>query len=64
LCRKIVVEDAKHSDLIPKVYEGGLKVWECSIDLINYCVDSTNDVSIENKKVLELGCGIGLVKLF
>ena len=23
-----------HSDLIPGVYEGGLKTWECSLDLV------------------------------
>jgi protein-histidine N-methyltransferase len=24
------------SDLIPGVYEGGLKTWECSLDLVSY----------------------------
>jgi hypothetical protein len=29
------------TDLIPGVYEGGLKVWECSIDLCRYLADIT-----------------------
>lgn len=48
----------KHSDLIPNVYEGGLKVWECSIDLVQYL--SLGDYSFKGKSVLELGCGAGL----
>ena len=24
------------SDLVPGVYEGGLKTWECSVDLVEY----------------------------
>lgn len=24
------------SDLVPGIYEGGLKTWECSLDLVNY----------------------------
>ncbi|KAK2543127.1 hypothetical protein Q9966_002936 [Columba livia] len=27
---------SSHSDLIPGVYEGGLKIWECTFDLIDY----------------------------
>ena len=56
--------DAASSDIIAGLYEGGLKVWECSIDLCkylyeNYCkLDLTHaDVRLS---VLELGCGHGL----
>lgn len=28
------------SDLVPGVYEGGLKTWECSIDLAGYIVEA------------------------
>ncbi|CAL1287897.1 unnamed protein product [Larinioides sclopetarius] len=48
----------KTSDLVPGKYEGGLKVWECSIDLAQYLAD--NKCIQENHYVLELGCGIGL----
>lgn len=45
-------------DIVPGVYEGGMKVWECSIDLAGY-VD--NRLSIDSDtRVLELGCGAGL----
>lgn len=30
----------EESDLVPGVYEGGLKVWEASLDLVEYLVDS------------------------
>lgn len=29
------------SDLVPHVYEGGLKTWECAMDLVDY-LDSNN----------------------
>lgn len=45
------------SDLIPGVYEGGLKVWECSIDLCQYL--ESHDLKVDGH-VLELGCGHGL----
>ncbi|XP_038044698.1 histidine protein methyltransferase 1 homolog [Patiria miniata] len=51
-----------HSDLIPNVYEGGLKVWECSIDLVHYLHEA--EVPLENKHVLELGCGAGLPGIY
>jgi hypothetical protein len=39
------------------VYEGGMKIWECSIDLVKYL--SGTVVDLHGKKVLELGCGAG-----
>uniref|UniRef100_A0A6B0V5J4 Uncharacterized protein n=1 Tax=Ixodes ricinus TaxID=34613 RepID=A0A6B0V5J4_IXORI len=45
-------------DLVPSVYEGGMKVWECSIDLAEYVESSLaidEDTRIlENKQVLDL----------
>ncbi|TNV72927.1 hypothetical protein FGO68_gene11241 [Halteria grandinella] len=46
------------SDLVPGVYEGGLKLWECSIDLARYIVN--NREAFIGKRVLELGCGQGI----
>lgn len=43
------------SDLVSGVYEGGLKVWECSLDLVDYIY--ANASLFENKTILELGCG-------
>uniref|UniRef100_A0AC35F9S8 Uncharacterized protein n=1 Tax=Panagrolaimus sp. PS1159 TaxID=55785 RepID=A0AC35F9S8_9BILA len=44
------------SDLDRHVYEGGLKVWECSYDLSAHL----EDIDLNGKKVLELGCGAAL----
>lgn len=49
---------AQHSDLIPGVYEGGLKVWECAFDLIQVISEAL--VEMDGKRVLDLGCGAGL----
>ena len=51
-----------HSDLIPGVYEGGLKVWECALDLVEYLAES--DIDFSGMRVLELGCGAGLPAIF
>jgi len=47
-----------NTDLVPGKYEGGLKIWECSEDLVRYLHDS--DYQFSDKRVLELGCGAGL----
>lgn len=47
------------SDLASGEYEGGLKVWECTIDLIQYMQDHRN--LFKDKRVLDLGCGAGLL---
>ncbi|GAA5900240.1 protein-histidine N-methyltransferase [Sporobolomyces salmoneus] len=52
------------SDLVKGVYEGGLKTWECSFDLVD-CFDQTGyspnrDLDVEKvrgKSILEVGCG-------
>ncbi|NXN94461.1 MET18 methyltransferase, partial [Rhinopomastus cyanomelas] len=50
---------SSHSDLIPGVYEGGLKIWECTFDLIDYLSEA--EIQFANKTVLDLGCGAGLL---
>lgn len=49
----------QQTDIIPGVYEGGLKTWECSIDLVKYLSEQPNEL-FENKSVVELGCGSAL----
>ncbi|OCT95529.1 hypothetical protein XELAEV_18013214mg [Xenopus laevis] len=44
-----------NSGLISGVYEGGMKIWECTFDLIRYFED--DNVDFEGKMVLGLGCG-------
>ncbi|NWU64796.1 MET18 methyltransferase, partial [Pterocles burchelli] len=50
---------SSHSDLIPGVYEGGLKIWECTFDLMDYFAEA--EIQFTNKTVLDLGCGAGLL---
>ncbi|EDM09367.1 similar to 2810422O20Rik protein, isoform CRA_a [Rattus norvegicus] len=50
---------SSHSDLIPGVYEGGLKIWECTFDLMTYFTKAK--VKFAGQKVLDLGCGSGLL---
>lgn len=50
---------SSHSDLISGVYEGGLKIWECTFDLLAYFTKAK--VKFTGKKVLDLGCGSGLL---
>ena len=52
----------QHSDLIPGIYEGGLKIWECSRDLVEHLHKSA--VEWEGKRVLEIGCGAALPGLY
>lgn len=47
------------SDLISGVYEGGLKVWECTYDLLELIEKEGQTFS--GKAVLDLGCGAGLL---
>ncbi|XP_072533043.1 histidine protein methyltransferase 1 homolog [Salminus brasiliensis] len=49
----------KNTDLITGVYEGGLKIWECTFDLLEYIDDEGETFS--GKRVLDLGCGAGLL---
>ncbi|TRY62816.1 hypothetical protein TCAL_04926 [Tigriopus californicus] len=47
------------SDLQPGVYEGGLKIWECSEDLAKY-LERDLPADLSSFRVLELGCGAAL----
>ncbi|KAL7877763.1 hypothetical protein SRHO_G00044060 [Serrasalmus rhombeus] len=49
----------QNTDLITGVYEGGLKIWECTYDLLEYIDDEGETFS--RKRVLDLGCGAGLL---
>ncbi|XP_018336428.1 histidine protein methyltransferase 1 homolog isoform X1 [Agrilus planipennis] len=54
--------EEQHSDLLSGVYEGGLKVWECTFDLVNFLIEK--DINFMSKKVLDLGCGVGIVGIW
>eukprot|EP00124_Ichthyophonus_hoferi_P005547 Ihof_evm2s833 gene=Ihof_evmTU2s833 len=51
---------ANRTDLIPRVYEGGLKTWECAIDLTQFLLMHYQADSMQGVRVLELGCGSAL----
>lgn len=52
----------EHSDLSSGIYEGGFKIWECSVDLTEYMISKRIDV--KDIDVLELGCGGGLPAIY
>lgn len=47
-------------DIIKDVYEGGLKTWECSVDMANFIKDFYFGIKLKNLRILELGCGSAL----
>ncbi|KAF9492580.1 hypothetical protein BDN71DRAFT_1451286 [Pleurotus eryngii] len=51
------------SDLVPGVYEGGLKTWECALDLVDY-LESSKIRSPMGKVILELGCGTAIPSIY
>lgn len=59
------VADAE-SDLIPGVYEGGLKTWECALDLVaeldkQFTTVSSQDATWPSgRHTVELGCGTAI----
>ncbi|KAK1280098.1 hypothetical protein QJS04_geneDACA004759 [Acorus gramineus] len=55
-----------NSDLVPGKYEGGLKLWEGSLDLIKtlHSEIQNGQLTVSGKHVLELGCGHGLPGIF
>ena len=46
------------SDLVPGLYEGGFRLWEGAVDLVEFLTNQ--NIEFENKLVLELGTGIGI----
>ncbi|KAK7070655.1 Histidine protein methyltransferase 1, partial [Halocaridina rubra] len=51
-----------NTDLVPAIYEGGLKIWECTWDLLQFLASS--DIKFKGFRVLELGCGAGLPAIY
>ncbi|KAG1779336.1 hypothetical protein EV702DRAFT_1087498 [Suillus placidus] len=52
------------SDLVPLVYEGGLKTWECSLDLASYLDGISSQFDVSGNRVLEIGCGTSIPSLY
>ncbi|CUS08609.1 unnamed protein product [Tuber aestivum] len=51
-------------DIRTSLYEGGLKSWECSVDLVRHLASLDERIGPGGKKVLELGCGTSFPSLF
>ncbi|KAG9311856.1 hypothetical protein JVU11DRAFT_8108 [Chiua virens] len=51
------------SDLVPLVYEGGLKTWECSLDLAHCLKRDGHAANAIGRRTLELGCGTAVPTL-
>nr|SVE83866.1 EOG090X0C09 [Daphnia pulex] len=51
-----------NSDIISGIYEGGMKIWECTLDLLDYF--EKNSVQFDGLNVLDLGCGSGLLGMY
>jgi hypothetical protein len=69
----INIKISDNTDLIPGKYEGGVKLWECAIDLLEYLpifFQSNENKNLLEKIIsnkgncLELGCGHGLPGLY
>jgi len=52
------------TSVTPGVYEGGFKVWECAIDLIQYLHLTSKGELWTNATVIEAGCGVGLPAIY
>ena len=50
------------SDLRSGEYEGGLKVWECTFDLLDFMEE--NGIGCKANTVFDMGCGAGLLGIF
>ena len=50
------------SDLVPGVYEGGLKTWECSLDLVDCLSTIYSDISkLRGKRIIEVSGRLCLI---
>jgi predicted nicotinamide N-methyase len=54
--------DLSKTDLIPDVYEGGFKLWECCVDMIQFL--RSKNIELKNKTVLDLGCGVSIPGIY
>ncbi|KAJ2352511.1 hypothetical protein IWW50_004407 [Coemansia erecta] len=55
------------ADVIKNEYEGGLKTWECSMDLLGYLIDHQHELfaaSDRSFRVMDIGCGTALPSLY
>ncbi|KAF0483238.1 S-adenosylmethionine-dependent methyltransferase [Gigaspora margarita] len=59
-----ILELTVDNDVVHGIYEGGLKTWECSLDLVEYLSIKSKEINFSGKKILELGCGSALPGIY
>ncbi|XP_037959720.1 histidine protein methyltransferase 1 homolog [Teleopsis dalmanni] len=64
MLKDIKAAEESHSDLLPGIYEGGAKIWECTDDLLEYISAHKFSFAWQEKLVLDLGCGSGLLGIY
>jgi protein-histidine N-methyltransferase len=56
------------TDLIPGIYEGGFKTWECAIDLVAHLEERISQQEglswLKDVRATELGCGTALPSMY
>ncbi len=57
-------EIPENTDLVKGIYEGGIKIWECSLDLLNFLSSLFENSNLNNINSLELGCGHGFPGIY
>jgi 2-polyprenyl-3-methyl-5-hydroxy-6-metoxy-1,4-benzoquinol methylase len=57
-------EVARNTEVLPFIYEGGMKVWEASFDLLEYLSSNHSRIFSSPIEVMELGCGSGIVSIW
>ena len=57
--QKNISKHTEYTDVIHGVYEGGLKLWECSDDLLQYLSQDLPQDGFVGRRVVDLGCGHG-----
>lgn len=55
------ITDESDTDLIPRVYEGGFKIWECTQDLADLFTSIIYSSEFRGKTVCDLGCSAGVL---
>ena len=53
----------ENTDLISGKYEGGIKIWECDEDLLQF-LPSIYEDNWKNKNILDMGCGHGIPGIY
>lgn len=58
--KSVLTAESSHSDLLKGIYEGGLKIWECTYDLGDYILINLLE-QIKGAKIFDLGCRSGII---